>query len=37
MAFNNTYGIQAYSQEVFQVAQGNLTMKGGCLDQVDGK
>lgn len=37
MAFNNTYGLEIISQGAFDMATANLTMKGGCLDQIDRK
>ncbi|KAI9696691.1 MAG: hypothetical protein M1820_008065 [Bogoriella megaspora] len=32
MAFNNTYGFQAYPQAVFEEALNNFTKPGGCHD-----
>ena len=34
MAYNNTYGIQAISQEVFDASNRGFTEPGGCLDQI---
>ena len=34
-AMNNTYGLQAYSEEVYEMAAGNLTAPGtGCVDLI---
>jgi len=35
MAFNNTYGLQAITEEVYNAALANLTKPGGCNDLVD--
>ncbi|KAF2126297.1 alpha/beta-hydrolase [Dothidotthia symphoricarpi CBS 119687] len=34
-AVNNTYGFQAYSEDVYLEARNNLTKKGGCSDLLD--
>lgn len=35
-AVNNTYGFQAYSEEVYEMAAGNLTAPGtGCIDLIE--
>ncbi|KAM7197912.1 carboxypeptidase S1 A-like protein [Naviculisporaceae sp. PSN 640] len=34
-AFNNTYGIEAISEEVYQSAMTNFTASGGCRDLID--
>lgn len=34
-AFNNTYGLQAITEEVYEQALGNLTMPDGCYDLID--
>ncbi|KAB5572158.1 Alpha/Beta hydrolase protein [Coniochaeta sp. 2T2.1] len=34
-AYNNTYGIQVISKEVYDEAKHNMTKPGGCLDTVD--
>ncbi|KAH7128376.1 Alpha/Beta hydrolase protein [Dendryphion nanum] len=34
-AFNNTYGFQAYSEDVYKDAKNNFTKPGGCRDMVD--
>lgn len=34
-AMNNTYGFQAYPEEVYEMAMGNLTAPGeGCMDLI---
>ncbi|KAB5572313.1 Alpha/Beta hydrolase protein [Coniochaeta sp. 2T2.1] len=34
-AYNNSYGIQVISKEVYDEAKHNITKPGGCLDTVD--
>ncbi|KAF2649970.1 putative carboxypeptidase S1 [Lophiostoma macrostomum CBS 122681] len=34
MAFNNTYGLQAISEDVFHESLNNLTKSGGCNDLI---
>lgn len=34
MAYNNTYGIQAYDASVYESVQDALYRKGGCLDII---
>ncbi|KAK4207492.1 Alpha/Beta hydrolase protein [Rhypophila decipiens] len=34
-AYNNTYDIQAISEDVYKSAMTNFTMKGGCSDLID--
>lgn len=34
-AFNNTYGFQAYSEEVYKSALNNFTKEGGCNYLID--
>lgn len=34
-AYNNTYGIQVISKEVYEVAMKNITKEGGCYDLID--
>ena len=34
-AMNNTYGIQAYGQDVYKEAMTNITMKNGFFDLLD--
>jgi hypothetical protein len=34
-AFNNTYGFQAISEEVYLDAKNNLTKEGGCFDLIN--
>ncbi|KAK0649965.1 Alpha/Beta hydrolase protein [Cercophora newfieldiana] len=33
-AYNNTYGIQAISKEIYEEAKKNITMPGGCADLI---
>jgi len=33
-AYNNTYGIQAYSKDIYEQASHNFTRPGGCLDMI---
>lgn len=33
-AFNSTYNLQVYSEEIFDAVNGNLTGPGGCLDST---
>jgi len=33
-AYKNTYGIQAYSQEIYDAARTNFTKPGGCADLI---
>ena len=33
-AYNNTYGIQAINESLFQQSNDNYLMPGGCLDQI---
>ncbi|KAK3339794.1 Alpha/Beta hydrolase protein [Lasiosphaeria hispida] len=33
-AYNNTYGIQAISKEIYDEARNNFTKPGGCLDLI---
>jgi hypothetical protein len=35
MAFNNTYGLQTISEDIFLEAKNNLTKEGGCNDLID--
>lgn len=34
-AYNNTYGVQLYSKEVYDVAKANLTAPGGCFESIN--
>ncbi|KAK4223675.1 Alpha/Beta hydrolase protein [Podospora fimiseda] len=33
-AYHNTFGIQAYSEEIYDQARGNVSSPGGCTDSV---
>lgn len=35
MAYNNTYGIQAVNESVFNEMNDSIYREGGCLDQID--
>jgi len=35
MAFNNTYGLQAITEDLYQESLNNLTKPGGCNDLID--
>ncbi|KAF2747109.1 alpha/beta-hydrolase [Sporormia fimetaria CBS 119925] len=34
MAYNNSYGIQAYNESRYEEVMDNLNREGGCLDQI---
>src|SRR5215471_16009833 len=35
IAYNNTYGIKAISEDVFLAAKNNFTKPGGCVDLIN--
>jgi hypothetical protein len=34
-AYNNTYGVEVISQDVYEAAKRNMTEPGGCLDTIN--